>query len=251
MEAKITYCRSHPSPRYLELVELYRQLHTEGEKFLSIPPKQTFSGKSLLPQVGRIKNLIVRTGSRTILDYGSGKGFQYLPMQLRNGKGGRWQSVQDYWGVDGIRCYDPCYEPFNRFPEEQFDGVVSTDVLEHCPEEDIPWMLDEIFGLATRFVFANIACYPAQKHLPNGENAHCTVHPLLWWQVLLKETSAKYPDIRYEIWVQSPLKRLSLKGLWGTKGHGKYEVGVQSPLKRLLLKHLWHTRWIEHRLTNF
>ena len=250
----MTYCRAHPSPRYLELIELHRQLHTAGEKLLRLPPEQTFVGQSLLPQVSRIKNLIACTASKTILDYGSGKGFQYRPLRLTDGKGGEWQSVQNYWGVDKIRCYDPCYEQFNKLPDEQFDGVVCTDVLEHCPEEDIPWMLDEIFGFATCFVFATIACYPAKKHLPNGANAHCTIQPLSWWRAILKETSTRYPDVKYEIWVRSSLKRLSLKRLRRTKPDVKYDVGTQPLLKRLRLslkRLLWSTQWIEHRLTNF
>ena len=42
-------------------------------------------------------------------------------------------------------------------PTGQFDGVISTDVLEHCPEPDLPWILDEMFGAARKFIFANIA----------------------------------------------------------------------------------------------
>jgi hypothetical protein len=65
--------------------------------------------------------------------------------------------------------------PFSALPEGRFDGVVCTDVLEHCPEEDLPWIVGELFGYARLFVFANVACYPAAKKLPNGENAHCTI----------------------------------------------------------------------------
>ncbi len=198
------YRRAQPSPRYVELIDLYRQLHTEGEKSLDLPAEQTFAGQSLLPHVVRIKNMIARTASRTILDYGSGKGFQYLPRQLKDEKGGEWQSIQAYWGIDGIHCYDPGYEPFSKRPQAQFHGVISTDVLEHCPEEDIPWIIDEIFAFATRFVFANIACYPAKKRLPNGENAHCTIRPFSWWEAVLKETSTHHPEVRYEVWLQIP-----------------------------------------------
>jgi hypothetical protein len=54
--------------------------------------------------------------------------------------------------------------------------VISTDVLEHCPGKvNVPWIVDEMFGYATRFVFANVAVIPAGKRLPNGENAHCTI----------------------------------------------------------------------------
>lgn len=196
------YNRQNPSPRYRELATMYRTMHTEGEKFLGIPPEQTFPGQSLLPQAGRIKEMIVRHGAKNLLDYGAGKGLQYLPMQIIAEGIGEWPSIQAFWEVDEVYCYDPAYIPFNKLPDKKFDGVISTDVLEHCPAEDIPWILDEIFGYATRFVFANVACYPAKKRLPNGENAHCTIREPQWWRHHLSDISGKYPDIKWEVWVQ-------------------------------------------------
>ena len=53
-------------------------------------------------------------------------------------------------------------------------------------------------------MFANVACYPAMKHLPNGENAHCTVRPADWWQEQLHRVSAAHPAIRYEFLLDEP-----------------------------------------------
>ena len=201
--AKPAYSRAHPSPRYQELTRLYRQMHEQGENFLGIPPEQTFPGQSLPPQAARIKRLIDATGSRRILDYGSGKGQQYQARDITlPGVPGQWPSIQAYWGVDEIVCYDPAYPPYSELPRGAFDGVISTDVLEHCPEEDIPWILDEIFSYARKFVFANVACYPAKKRLPTGENAHCTIRPLKWWEEQIHAVARKHPGVNYEVWIQ-------------------------------------------------
>ena len=197
------FSRTNPSPRYQELQGLYRTMHEKGEAFLGIPAEQTFSGISLLPQAPRIKRLIELTGAHTILDYGSGKGSQYQPQPLRDQTtGATWIGIQHYWGVDRITCYDPCYAPHSRLPSGTFEGVISTDVLEHCPEADVPWILAEIFGFASKFVFANVACYPAKKRLPNGENAHCTIKPVEWWRNLLTDVAAGHPELRWEVWIQ-------------------------------------------------
>ncbi len=198
----MAFSRAAPSPRYQSLVELYRTMHFEGEKFLNIPPEQTFPGLSLPSQAGRIKRLIEATGAANILDYGSGKGQQYDLRGIPGPDGERYDSIQDYWDVDYIQCYDPSYTPFSKLPAGKFDGVVSTDVLEHCPEEDLPWILDEIFGYAEKFVFANVACYPAKKRLPTGENAHCTIRPPEWWRALIAETAARHPGVAWEFWIQ-------------------------------------------------
>lgn len=197
------YTRANPSPRYQHLIAQYQSMHREGERFLNIPPEQTFPGQSLLPQLTRIKALIDLFGAKTMLDYGSGKGAQYQPLVLQGAEGQTWPTVQAFWGVEQITCYDPCFVPFSTLPHGTFEGVVSTDVLEHCAEEDIDWILDEIFGFASRFVFANVACYPAKKRLPTGENAHITIHPKPWWEAKLCAAAARYPGVAWEVWIQS------------------------------------------------
>jgi hypothetical protein len=84
-------------------------------------------------------------------------------------------SVVDFRNMEEIACYDPCYEPDRKLPVGKFRGMIPTDALEHCPEQDMPWIVHNIIGYATGVAFAKVACYPARKRLPNGENAHCTV----------------------------------------------------------------------------
>jgi hypothetical protein len=180
---------------------MYREMHVQGERHLGIPAQQTFDGRSLPSQATRIKRLISETGARTLLDYGSGKGQQYDPRPFRVAGEGEWQGILDYWDVDEVRCFDPGYAPYSRLPEGKFDGVISTDVLEHCPQEDIDWVLEEMFGFAARFVFATIACFPAKKRLPNGENAHCTIQPPQWWRAAFELAAARQPAVHWQAWV--------------------------------------------------
>lgn len=198
----MNFSRHNPSPRHLELMQLYRRLHDEGERRLGLAPEATYPGKSLFPHAKRIKDLIASTGAQTLLDYGCGKGYQYNPTKIAIPGEGNWDSVIDYWDVDEVCCYDPCYEPYCKLPEGKFDGVISTDVLEHCPEQDVRWIVAEIFSYATRFVFANIACYPALTTLPNGENAHCTVRPMMWWKAIFDEAAKDHPGVTWKLVVE-------------------------------------------------
>lgn len=195
------YTRRNPSPRYQRLLTLYREMHREGERHLGIPPDQTFSGTSLPPEAGHVRRLIALTAARTVLDYGSGKGQQYHPLPFADPGGAVHLGIAAWWGV-AVHCYDPAYPAFATLPTGRFDGVVSTDVLEHCPEEDVPWIVGELFAFANRFVFATVACYPAQKRLPNGQNAHCTVRPLKWWRPLIERAVRDRPEVLYEFRLQ-------------------------------------------------
>ena len=177
------YSRASPSPRYRRLLEQYRLMHEHGETHLGIPPDQTFSGESLDKESPYIRALIRRTGSLSILDYGAGKGSQYELRRIVDAESGvDYPDMRSYWGVREIRCYDPGYFPFSELPSGTFDGVICTDVLEHCAEEDVPWIMDELFAFARKFVYANVACFPARKRLPSGGNAHCTIRPVKWWK---------------------------------------------------------------------
>jgi len=226
------FTRDRPSRRFQRMIELYAKMHREGVASSRLPPERTFPGQSLRSHVGPVAELVARTGSFTILDYGSGKGGLYdkLPDDSLESA---WRAMPD-WGANvRVRCYDPGYSVFATLPNEHFDGVVCTDVLEHIPEDDIPWILDELFAYARRFVYASAACYPAAKNLPTGENAHCTVRDPDWWQMQFESASRRHPGIQWQLaaTVRSGLlrKKQSLRRAGGhpggTQGHRSTRSG--------------------------
>lgn len=200
----VAFTRQAPSARYQDLLAQYRQMHAQGEQHQGLPAAETFAGRSLLRHAEAIKRMIDRHGARTLLDYGAGKGEQYTRFRVKLADGRVYASVPAYWGVDSVTCFDPAYPPFSTLPPGQFDAVVNTDVLEHCPEQDIPWILREIFGYARRFVYGNVACYPARKRLANGENAHCTIQSPVWWQTQLETIAREFPNIRFQFALDVP-----------------------------------------------
>ena len=74
--------------------------------------------------------------------------------------------------------------------------------MEHCPEEDLTWIVDEIIGYAEKFAYFTVACFEAEKQLPNGENAHCTVRPPAWWETLFEDVAAQNTDVMIEAILQ-------------------------------------------------
>lgn len=197
--AEMNFTRANPSPRYRALLEGYRTMHADGEKFMNVAPVDTFPGFTLLSEAHHIKRVIDRTGALNVLDYGSGKGRQYDARGVRLASGEVAESIVDYWGIDYVHCYDPSVASFSSPPQGTFHGVVSTDVLEHCPEEDLPWIVTEMFAYAERFLYASVACFPAKKRLPSGENAHCTIRPPEWWAELFRRIAAGAPGVYWEV----------------------------------------------------
>lgn len=175
------YSRSTPSTEYKELINLYEEMHRN--------PTIVFEGGSLKPYIKSIRKLLARTGAKTLLDYGAGKGFYYEKKEFGLRKN---QDLKTYWGLEELALYDPAYPPFSHFPEKKFDAIICIDVLEHCPESDLSWIIDEIFSHAAKCVYFAIACHKALKMLPNRRNCHITVRPPAWWKLLIEPEAAKY-----------------------------------------------------------
>lgn len=158
-------------------IDQYKQAHLD--------PK-SFPGISIRYYVKDIDGLIKETEANTLLDFGCGKGQQYTNPTLMK----KWgQPPNVVWGITPT-LYDPAVKQYSNFPEGKFDGVISTDVMEHVHEDAVGHVLEQIFSKADKFVFLAIATYlgqMAKEKLPNGEQPHITVRPDGWWIDQIKQ----------------------------------------------------------------
>lgn len=161
-----------PSERYAYYLDQCREHHATNK---------TFSGRGVLKHKRALLRLSETAGCTSGLDYGCGKGTQYEEAIDEQGR-----SLEDALGF-AVRKYDPAVPRFSFKPEGTFDLVFCTDVLEHIPEEDQPWIIDEIVGFARKALFITVGSYPAKKRLPNGENAHICLKPKDWWEKLIDD----------------------------------------------------------------
>ncbi len=197
--------RQNPSPRYVELLKSYRQMHANGYqqdlgngRTRKVAAENAFSGDQLPKHISQIKQLIERSGAKSLIDYGSGKGSHYGRVEVKNSAGEIVAtSLAEYWDVETITLYDPGIPMYEDLPDEQHDALISTDVLEHLPRADAVWVVEEMFSLASKFVYANVACYPAVTQMPDGSNAHETVQHPQWWAGVFEAVGAKYPNVGY------------------------------------------------------
>ncbi len=161
----------------MELIGQYREMHRFGH-FMGVP--------SVVKHKERLKELVSENGAKTMLDYGSGIGKQYI-----------FHLLHHYWNVD-VAMYDPAVPLYAKLPEGLFDCVICTDVLEHLEESDVPRVLDEIFGRAKKFVFLTVCTRPAQKLLPDGRNAHTCLKPIDWWRRQIGPRAIPYELVEHD-----------------------------------------------------
>lgn len=130
-----------------------------------------FSGKTISRYKQEIGNVIKMHDIKTILDYGCGKAVPY-----------KVDKIHEEWGVVPT-LYDPFYEPLSTKPQGKFDAVLSVDVAEHVPEEEMDEYLQTLFSYATKVVVITFCNQPAKKTMPiSGLNAHQSIHPREWWE---------------------------------------------------------------------
>ena len=198
------FTKDRPSRRFQDLLALHQEMHKVGRPDEKRGPERTFNGKSLAEHVRPAGDLIKRHGAVSILDFGSGKGALYQD-HPDHPAGSRFKSMASWPGVT-VTCFDPGYPAFAEEPDGPYDGVISTDVVEHIAADDIPWILDDIFSHAKTFVYVVAACFPAKKSLPNGENAHVTIQPPAWWQSQMARAAVRHPGIQWTLCAQTKVR---------------------------------------------
>ena len=141
-------------------------------------------------------------GVKTLLDYGAGKTQQYSPFPVKTEQGQQSALLKQVFNLDEITCYDPGYTPIASLPKNTFDCVVCNDVLDRCPEEDLPWVVSEIFSFAKDCVFIKVNDFDNGVRLSNNEADVITQKPKEWWVDLLSSAKVNYPSIAVYAFVQ-------------------------------------------------
>ena len=153
-----------------EMIARYRHLVENGS--------DNFQGLGIMQYSTQIKRLIAKTDSKTVLDYGCGRGDQYT-----------LQHQDEFWGVDRPTLYDPAFASHDQLPEGKFDAVICSDVLEHVPFDEAEELIRRLFDYSNKFVWASVCCRKAKKEFEDGLNMHITIQPFWWWQAKFAKLS--------------------------------------------------------------
>ncbi len=179
------------SDYYYEIIEKYKLFHENGTK--NQPGSSTFLGYSLTRWIVKIKEIIKTTNTRSLIDFGCGKGFLYNN-KFKIGED-EFENLSDFWEINDIFLYDPGVERFSIYPKKKYDGIVCTDVIEHIPESDVINFIDKLFKLSDKFIFFVIATVPASKYFDDGKNIHLCLKTENEWKKIFLDFKKKYPNI--------------------------------------------------------
>lgn len=128
--------------------------------------KENFGKRKSLPKF--LSGFIEKINPNTILDFGCGVGNLI-------------ETLKQTYPEKIIKGFDPGNKNFEVFPEENFDLIISTDVLEHIEPEFLESTL-KFLSTKSRFSYHLIALAPSSVTLPDGRNAHLILENHNWWR---------------------------------------------------------------------
>lgn len=145
-------------------------------------------GEGIFAYAGVIKRIMLLTRAQTLLDYGSGQGFQYRERVVKAKAGHHHLTLAEFWGAQEIHCYDPAFSPFASLSNTVSDGVLVVNTLQYVPNDDLAWVVPEIFARACKFVFAVIGTPDAAEIDASGST--CPERDVASWLALFQAAAS-------------------------------------------------------------
>ena len=161
----------------MDYAKEYSHLHEKYPKY--------FAGFTIKRYVNDIAHAVSIHRAKTLLDYGSGKGYQYLLNRVHD----KFDPCPHCGRGLLPKLFDLGVRQISEKPTGTFDGVICTDMLEHIEEADVPRILADILSLAGKFIVLGISCRPETKdvkQLSDGRGVHVTVKPPKWWAAQIR-----------------------------------------------------------------
>ncbi len=141
-----------------EYKKLNEQMHVEKKAY----------GTSGVKLANYVRGISESIGTTDILDYGCGKGTLAANLPF------------------DIKQYDPCIAE-HCTPPEPADIVICSDVLEHIEPDCLLDVLDDLYRVTKQSILLVIHHGPANKHLPDGRNAHLIQEDEQFWLTLVMQ----------------------------------------------------------------
>ncbi len=187
------FSAARPSAQYkVLLAQVRRACSREQENGLRESRPSEGLGSS--EEIPGLQDLVTAVEARTILAYGLSQG--------RDGHGASGVRICHPTGQTVAR-YALAFSPVTEQPSGRFDGVVCTEVLEYLPDEDVPWVIDELFRHAGRFVYATVTIYSRTQVLADGTSLQNRPCNQSWWVAHFEAASARHPAIHWKLVLQS------------------------------------------------
>ncbi len=102
-------------------------------------------------------------------------------------------------GIERIDLLDPTQAAPADAPSERVDAVVCMEMLEYVPDEDVPWLLRELFSRARRLLYCEVDETPSSPVSHSRVSRHRRT--AAWWQYEFELVARHFPSVRWRLCV--------------------------------------------------
>ena len=146
----------------------------------------------------KIRSIALNYEAKTMVDYGAGKGTLKIAFEVAD-------SILEEPMNIVITEFDPAFKKLKHLPASA-DLIVCLDVMEHVEEDKVDNTISFISSITQKAAYFTISTRLSKKSLPNGQNAHITVHDETWWTeklekhfVIIDLEITRKGELRYEV----------------------------------------------------
>ncbi len=183
------FTSARPSAQYAKLLARLQA----APRSTSRPGAQGGHLERPLPK--ELHDLAAKAGAMTVLEYALGA--EDNGYETAEGSVSRDAELT-------ITRYDPAVPSLSERPSGRFDGVVCTEGLDFLPDEDVPWVIDELLGYARRFVYATVSDLALTKELPDGTRLQSRPRDRSWWYEHFEAAAAHHPEVHWRLVLGTP-----------------------------------------------
>ncbi len=173
------FSRTQPSSQFLQLTQMVSEKKVDW-KFPTHNSSET-------PNTVDLHSLIASMHNPTLLHYGLGSSSYLSP---------RTDSFFPSNPSVDMTTYN-CVAINALPPPNPFDIVQGSEELTLLPNEDVPWVLEEIFSLASRLVFITVHDQRLLHTIPPYFRGHS--RDFKWWARQLQTISSRHPSIHWTL----------------------------------------------------
>jgi hypothetical protein len=176
----LVFSQSHPSSLFTEFAKQARDLQTIS------PTPSTFQDVETVHDLEKAMHTLQ---AKTLLYCHFGRLFERFPEHV--GSTGLSSLA--------ITALDLCHQDPGSLSSQQFDIVLSPGWLYLIPEEDIPWVIEEMFHRANGMVYVAIESTKRDQSFPAETPQSDLKRDFNWWMSHLESISARYPATHWKV----------------------------------------------------
>ena len=105
--------------------------------------------------------------------------------------------------VRSIQHMDPLADSPGKIARAKFDAVLCTNLLEFVPDDDVPWLLEQLFTRASQLLYCRVGDLPAASQSAHIDHPRPWRRNTEWWHYQFHLVGRRHPEVRWQLHLET------------------------------------------------